>query len=818
MATFTGTAGIDVANATNGTLTGFTGGTLAELQDAIGDTFDGGASGADTIIAGIGDDIITGGADADEMRGGDGSDWFNINPGDVKVGEIIDGGNGGSNLDRIRLAGNVDLYNATITGIEQLEFLSTLGAASATLLASQTVGGALSTSLAVRGSGAVDTLTFDMGFSNTLDLSNYTFSSWTVGADKIIVNMDASEETITGSSQNDRFVSVGAFDVVAGGDGNDVFKLVAGSVTGRVIQGGVGTDDRLEVTSGLDFASGGYDLKYSALIGIERIDVLQSAGNYSYLGFSASQFFNGGELATNLHIENATNDLQIVVTMFGNTTLNLGGLTFGGTGHLSVDIIGDGDAETITGTSQNDRIWGYEGNDILAGLDGDDGLYGGATSDDTLIGGAGADIMYGNGGSDTFRVATGDVVGGEQIWGGSDGTNIDRILTTGSVDLQAATINGIERLEFENGGTVTVLADQLAALPTIVGSAGSNILVINVASGNYSLAASGTTFSNWSNGDIIAIYGSNGDNSLIGSSRDEGISGGAGSDTLDGGAGVDKLLGGAGNDTIFYDAADDLANVLGGADTDTLVFTSGAAPVSFNLVAHQFELAEGRITDTGANAWASYVDHYDSAWRKDYQTGLMDDGRTYYEDYDQLGNQTWSRITYFNDAQGRSDVESGQLDTGASYNSDLDNGNLYSWTRLDYWFDSLNRADTESGQLDDGRHYNSDIDNGNLYSWTRIDYWSDSLGRADVETGFLDDGRSYNSDLDNGNQFAWSRIDNWADSLGRLDYQNGVYDATDATHPGWTWQIDYDQANQFAWARVERFYNAAGVIQSETYF
>jgi Ca2+-binding RTX toxin-like protein len=387
--------------------------------------------------------------------------------------------------------------------------------------------------------------------------------------------------------------------------------------------------------------------------------------------------------------------------------------------------------------------------------------------------------------------------------------------------------NRIYRTVWDGGGVDTYdLSNYSTNLAIDLSPGGHSIFstaqlaIVNTATG---LTATGNLFNALQfQGDSRSLIenatGGSGNDTITGNAANNVLSGNAGNDTLDGGAGVDKLLGGAGNDTIFYDAADDLANVLGGADTDTLVFTSGAAPVSFNLVAHQFELAEGRITDTGANAWASYVDHYDSAWRKDYQTGLMDDGRTYYEDYDQLGNQTWSRITYFNDALGRSDVESGQLDTGASYNSDLDNGNLYSWTRLDYWFDSLGRADTESGQLDDGRHYNSDIDNGNLYSWTRIDYWSDSLGRADVETGFLDDGRTYNSDLDNGNQFAWSRIDNWADSLGRLDYQNGAYDATDATHPGWTWQIDYDQANQFAWARVERFYNAAGVIQSETFF
>jgi len=60
MATFTGTNGNDSVNASSGSLVGFTGGTVAELQDAIGDTFNG-LDGNDTISAGLGNDIITGG-------------------------------------------------------------------------------------------------------------------------------------------------------------------------------------------------------------------------------------------------------------------------------------------------------------------------------------------------------------------------------------------------------------------------------------------------------------------------------------------------------------------------------------------------------------------------------------------------------------------------------------------------------------------------------------------------------------------------------------------------------------------------------------
>ena len=78
MATFIGTngtgiAGADFADVVNGILTGFTGGTLADLQDGVGDTFRG-LGGTDFITAGSGNDILDGGADNDTLRGGAGND------------------------------------------------------------------------------------------------------------------------------------------------------------------------------------------------------------------------------------------------------------------------------------------------------------------------------------------------------------------------------------------------------------------------------------------------------------------------------------------------------------------------------------------------------------------------------------------------------------------------------------------------------------------------------------------------------------------------------------------------------------------------
>src|SRR5262245_40340278 len=103
MATFTGTGGADIANATTGTISGFSGGTAGELQDAIGDTFTGG-DGADTVIA------------------GNGNDTFNIATGDFDAGESINGG-GGTDTITLTTTGDgqaVDYSIGTITNVESL--------------------------------------------------------------------------------------------------------------------------------------------------------------------------------------------------------------------------------------------------------------------------------------------------------------------------------------------------------------------------------------------------------------------------------------------------------------------------------------------------------------------------------------------------------------------------------------------------------------------------------------------------------------------------------------------------------------------------
>jgi Ca2+-binding RTX toxin-like protein len=80
-------------------------------------------------------------------------------------------------------------------------------------------------------------------------------------------------------------------------------------------------------------------------------------------------------------------------------------------------------------------------------------------------------------------------------------------------------------------------------------------------------------------GGSDSLSGDADDDSLIGGAGNDTLDGGTGNDTLIGGAGVDSLLGGVGNDVFLYAAPGDFTDgeaVDGGADTDTLRFTSTA--------------------------------------------------------------------------------------------------------------------------------------------------------------------------------------------------------------------------------------------------
>ncbi len=122
MATFNGTSAIDKANASTGELVGFTGGTVAELQDGIGDTFLG-QYGDDDIRGGSGDDTIMAGFGTDKVNGGAGRDTTSYAVHPTFDGEIIrfdvkiDGNGNGETRFHFTNGSNIE---DTLTSIESV--------------------------------------------------------------------------------------------------------------------------------------------------------------------------------------------------------------------------------------------------------------------------------------------------------------------------------------------------------------------------------------------------------------------------------------------------------------------------------------------------------------------------------------------------------------------------------------------------------------------------------------------------------------------------------------------------------------------------
>src|SRR5262245_37727794 len=244
MATFTGTSNADTANATTGTLIGFTGGSLAELQDGIGDIFNG-LGGNDTIIAGSGNDVINGGVGVDSLVGGDGDDAFVWDSSVHLGGDSVDGDAG---FDRLELLGSAQIYDFSFLGISEVEALlfNTSGAGlrvDAQFTASQFGGAGIANTLAITGDGNQNIIFITDATSFTAGA--FTFTNW--GPDDLIAIAGSflapTNDTITGSSQADFIYGSGGADALNGGDGDDIFSFTMGDVvTGESIDGDAGAD------------------------------------------------------------------------------------------------------------------------------------------------------------------------------------------------------------------------------------------------------------------------------------------------------------------------------------------------------------------------------------------------------------------------------------------------------------------------------------------------------------------------------------------------------------------------------------------------
>jgi Ca2+-binding RTX toxin-like protein len=481
LATFTGTAGDDSASPFSSTpIIGFTGGTLAELTDTIGDIFYG-LDGSDFVFARYGDDIIIGGAGNDSLSGSDGNDIIDGGAGSnflygddgddrINAGSMsnkVDGGSGNDFLF-ISTSSPVQSYTIEFTGatagefkingtetgtftdIEQLVFLGNVG---------NDVINANLANLIVTPFGAA------AGYG-TYGLNIDGFS----GSDTVLGSANADD--IDGGSDNDFLYGQGGNDLLNGDFGLDI------------IFGGSGVDD----------IRGGY--QNDTIFGGSEGDIISGQSDNDFLyGDDGNDTINGG------------NDNDFLFGQAGNDTLNGDAgndYIFGGIG---VDIISGGlGTDEIYGEDGDDRIFGQEDTDFLFGQAGDDTLYGDA-GNDYLVGGEGGDYLLGGNGVDQLNGENGN----DYLFG--DG-NDDFLYGNDGFD----TLYGNEGNDVLDGGSNDDFLYGGVGGDVLFGGEGNDIL-----SGEFSPSDPG---------GVDYLYGGNGNDRLYGQAGADFLIGGAGSDTF----------------------------------------------------------------------------------------------------------------------------------------------------------------------------------------------------------------------------------------------------------------------------------------------
>ncbi|MEM7545568.1 MAG: M10 family metallopeptidase C-terminal domain-containing protein [Pseudomonadota bacterium] len=483
-----------------------------------------GGAGDDTIDARDGDDKVYGGTGADDIRGGDGDDilsgFYSYGLNSIGDDDIIRGGNGndeitghwgddtlyGQSGDDTVYGGAGDDWISGNNGLDELY-----------------------------GGGGVDTAdyrfsnsdwTFIMGFG-TISNGSATevaegFERARMGGGDDIVIGTADDNDIRGGAGNDELVGYFGADILIGEAGNDTLNGGAGN---DVLSGGTGAD------------TGSYS-------GV-------SAGVAVDLALSGSQNTIGAGFDNLISIER---------------------------------LEGSAHADILSGNHQTNWLNGGSGGDLLFGRDGADWLRGDG-GDDILEGGNGNDIVNGGDGEDAASYFFADA----GVW-----VNLDK---SGSQDTRGAGLDVLYDIEHvigsfhadwltgnDDGNRLTAGAgDDIlnggAGSDTLDAGIGNDVLIggtgVDIIDGGdgidwayYNVAGpdgatvdltKGWQYTGAGGTDLIIdvenILGSSKGDELLGDEAANELRGGAGNDVLHGRGGDDTLEGGTGNDIIYVGEA-----------------------------------------------------------------------------------------------------------------------------------------------------------------------------------------------------------------------------------------------------------------------
>jgi uncharacterized delta-60 repeat protein len=553
-------AGTATGGAGNDTLVGIRGAAGSNFNDSLTGT----SGDSDTLLGGLGDDTLDGGAGVrdrvaywnangsvvinlatGQATGADGTDQLSGFE-DAEGGRFDDTLIGSSGNDR--LYGN--LGNDSLDGGSGSDWASyggTAGAINASLVSMTATGGAGNdtyTSIENVASGnGNDTLTGNSG-------ANTFFA-------------DLGNDSVTGGDGNDYIIGAGGNDTLIGGNGTDTVDYLFGQAAAGVnvnLLTGVATGDGTDSISGFENATG--TNANDTITGDTATNLLQgNGGNDSMLGGAARDTLDGGAGNDTLDggaIDDRANysDLNVVTYASSGAAVNV---------NFATGVASDGMGGTDTLANLNYAI-GSAHNDTLTGAATFNlfEIFEGGQGNDTIDGGTIDTITQSNSNRVTYSSAGSAVTvnfgGGAHLGAGQGGTATGTHSGTDTL----ININHVQGSNFSDSftGSNSFLTEQFEGRggnDTIDGSGGNDLVRYDSASmGVYvdlvdGFANDGILIASVEGVDslvgIEGVRGSNFNDTIVGGNAANGsgaldglefFTGNGGSDTIDGGAGYDR--------------------------------------------------------------------------------------------------------------------------------------------------------------------------------------------------------------------------------------------------------------------------------------
>jgi Ca2+-binding RTX toxin-like protein len=583
-----GTDTIDLSAMTAALTVNLTPGSGDEVSDGS-NTINWSGDYVENIIAGSGNDIITGNASANMLTGNGGNDTLIAGDGaDTLIGGLGDddlqGGSGNDAYLGLSTTSGADVITDTAGTADSV----TINANSYT---------ALWSAVDSDSDGHVDQLVIDFGGGHSVTINDYfsgtaeTVEESTAGSGAIesllfndqTLNFAAVQSLLTG---NNRYTGSSGNDLIQTLEGDDYLNGLAGNDTLIAHDG----DDTLVGGSGNDSLNGGNGQNTYAFDNGWGVDTIADSAGTGLVDF-----------------RNATGNLTI--------DLNAGSISQGSnavswSGSIIDHAVGGYNNDTITGTSEANYLDGQSGDDSIAAAGGDDTLVGG-TGNDTLDGGSGENsyVFESNWGQDSISGDSG--TGTVDLSGVA--ANLSIQLTSGS---GAEVTDGVNSIQWSSDIVENAVAG--SGNDTLSGSSGDNILEggagddsLSGGSGNdtyvFNLGFGKDTIIDASGSNTLSLEGLVDDIALNLSTdttysvdADNTITWGSGNiANLITGFGDDTLSGSSGNNTLAGSLGDDIYVFSGSFGQDTVVENTDAGNETVDLSAITASLTVNLASGSG---------------------------------------------------------------------------------------------------------------------------------------------------------------------------------------------------------------------------